>query len=386
MTYENERRALYPGSFDPPTNGHKWVIEKVADQFDKGFVAIGINPEKAGRFPIQQRTEMLQEIASEFPNMVVTSFLGLLQADFAEIVGARYIIRGTRNSTDFSYESDSRHVNTTINPNLETVIYIPPKELLQVSSSMVMGLVGFEGWKTEVSKMVPESVFKRLEVMQDTKDKEHLENKWQSLCKRLGAKGNASEIFEVLYQRYNELHRYYHNPSHLKMCLNELDLVRDLASDPDAIEFALWYHDAAYNSAKKPTSLQHQPVDDEGSSAELAETDIKKLGLSPEFAQKVGSFILLTKHESVPKDKDQQLLVDIDLAILGRSSRLFDLYEQNVRTEYGWITQEQFVRARKAILQSFLDRGSVYSTEFFHSRYEEQARKNLQRSVKKLSQ
>ncbi len=386
MAYEKERRALYPGSFDPPTNGHKWVIGKVADQFDRGFVAIGINPDKSGRFPVQQRTEMLQEIASEFPNIIITSFLGLLQADFAEMVGAKYIIRGTRNSSDFSYESDNRHVNTTINPNLETVIYIPPKELLQVNSSTVMGLVGFEGWKTEVSKMVPESVFKRLEVMQDAKDKEYLEKKWQSLCKRLGTKGNASEIFESLYERYDEPHRSYHKPAHIKMCLNELDIVHDLASDPDSIEFALWYHDAIYDSAKKPESAQHQPVDDEGASAELAETDVNKLGLSPEFAQKVGSLILLTKHKSVPKDKDQQFLVDIDLAILGRSSRLFDLYEQSVRTEYQWIPQEQFSKARKAILQSFLDRNAIYSTEFFHSRYEEQARKNLQRSIKKLSQ
>lgn len=385
MAYENERRALYPGSFDPPTNGHKWVIQKVADQFDKGFVAIGINPEKPGRFPTQQRAEMLQEIATEFPNIAVTSFLGLLQADFAEMVGARYIIRGTRNSADFSYESDNRHVNTTINPNLETVVFIPPKELLQVSSSMVMGLVGFEGWKTEVAKMVPNSVLKRLESMQDAKDKEYLERKWQDLCRRLGTKGNTTEIFESLYKRYDEPHRFYHNQPHIKMCLNELELVQDLASNPDAIELAFWYHDAIYDSAKQPSSPQSQPVDDEGLSAELAQEDIKRLGLSPEFAQKVGSLILLTKHNSVPKDNDEQLLADIDLAIFGRSSRLFDLYEQNVRTEFGLVPQKRFSDVRRGVLQGFLDRPSIYYTDFFRSRYEKQAQKNLQRSIRVLS-
>lgn len=382
MLNERERRALYPGSFDPPTNGHEWVIKQVADQFDKGYVSVGFNPEKTGRFPVSEREEMLRELTEEFPNIVVNSFLGLLQADFAEMLGAKYIVRGTRNAADFSYESDNRHVNTTINPGLEMVVYVPPKELLQVSSSMVMGLVGFEGWEAEVTKMVPESVMRRLEKMQQEKDKELLRRRFKNLCERVDAQSNPERVFEDLYSRYQEDHRSYHKPSHVKMCLNELELVHDLAEDLNALEFAINYHDAIYNSAKEDL---RQHGDDEGESAELAETDItKKLGLSREFAQKVGSLILSTKHVNTPLEHDQKLMTDIDLAILGRSSRLFDIYEQQIREEYEWVPWEQFAKVRKEILEGLLRRG-IYSTPFFIDRYQDQAKRNLQRSIQRLS-
>lgn len=381
MSNEGERRALYPGSFDPPTNGHKWVIEQMAYQFDKGFVSIGFNPEKAGRFPVHEREEMLKEVAAQFPNIFVNSFLGLLQADFAEMLGARYVVRGTRNAADFSYESDNRHVNTTINSGLEMVVYVPPKELLQVSSSMVMGLVGFEGWETEVAKMVPDPVMRRLEKQQGEKDKELLRRRFKNLCERTNAKGNIDQVFEDLYVRYQEAHRSYHKPSHVRTGLNELELVRDLAEDPDALEFAIDYHDAIYNSAREDLT---QHGDDEGESAQLAETDLtKRLGLSREFARRVASLILSTKHVDVPLENDQQLMVDIDLAILGRSSRLFDIYEQQIRAEYHWVPWRQFAEARRGILRKLLDRG-IYSTPFFIDRYREQAKRNLQRSIQQL--
>ncbi|OGE09305.1 hypothetical protein A3A60_04260, partial [Candidatus Curtissbacteria bacterium RIFCSPLOWO2_01_FULL_42_26] len=201
---------------------------------------------------------------------------------------------------------------------------------------------------------------------------------------RLHAQGNPPELFEDLWARHSEKDRLYHNVAHIKMCLNELDLARHLADDPDAIEFALWFHDAVYNSNKQDQSL---PDDDESESAGLAQEVITQLLVLPqEFAQKVGSLILATKHSETPKDIDHQLMVDIDLAILGRSIRLYDIYEQNVHTEYGWVPQEQFTAARIRILKSFLDdRDSIYSTKFFFDRYEEQAEFNLNRSIQQLS-
>lgn len=380
---EQERRALYPGSFDPPTNGHKWVMEQITDQFDKGYVSVGFNPEKPGRFPVSERVAMLEQVASQYPNIIVNSFLGLLQADFAEMVGAKYIVRGTRNANDFAAESDIRHVNTTINPQLEMVIYVPPKELLQVSSSMVMGLVGLEGWETEVAKMVPEPVLRRVEAFQQEKDRQFLKGKFKALCERTDAKGNFNAVFEDIYTRYSQNHRSYHNTSHLKMCLNELELVKHSAQDLQALEFALFYHDAVYNSSKEDL-MQHG--DDEGESAELAITHLtKKLELPLEFAQRVASLILVTKHLSIPLEKDHQMMVDIDLAILGRSSRLFDLYEQKVRQEYYWVPWEKYSELRIQILQGLLSR-RIYSTSFFIDRYGEQAKRNLQRSIQQLSQ
>ena len=97
-------------------------MERVAE-YDKGYVAIGINPDKKGRFSLSEREEMLKEMARAHPNLSVTSFNGLYQVDFAEMLGAKYIIRGARNSTDFGYESDIHHVNRSINPKIETVFF-----------------------------------------------------------------------------------------------------------------------------------------------------------------------------------------------------------------------------------------------------------------------
>jgi pantetheine-phosphate adenylyltransferase len=379
MSGEIERKALYPGSFDPPTNGHKWVIEKVAGQFDKGYVAVGFNPEKKGRFSVPEREEMLKEIVAAYRNLSVTSFNWLLQVDFAEMLGANYIVRGARNSSDFGFESDIGHLNRTINPNIETIFLTPPNELLQVRSSVVMGLVGFEGWEDVVRNMVPESVMKRLELIQQEKDKEFLRGRFRNLCLKFSADRNCSEVFNDLYLRYQEPHRSYHRPSHIKICLNELEPVREFAQDPNALEFALFYHDAVYDSAKGDLGS-----DDEGKSADLAEKDItQKLGLSCEFARRVAALILATKHRDIPLESDHKLIADIDLAIFGRSARLFDIYERQIREEYSWVSWEEFASARKRILQRFLDRG-VYLTPFFVERYERQATLNLKRSIDSL--
>ncbi len=376
---EQEKRAIYPGSFDPPTNGHKWVIEQVAGQFDHGYAAIGLNPDKTGRFSPDAREEMLKEITSKYSNITVASFLGMYQADFAEIMGANYIVRGVRNPSDFAYESDVIHVNKEINPNLLTVNFVPPKELLQVSSSMVMGLVGFEGWEREVSKMVPESVFTRLKERQDKIEKEKLSTRYLNLWQRLKARGDIPSEFEKLYTKYQEPHRAYHTISHIKMCLNELDLVADQAEDPETLELAIWYHDAIYNSHLST------PHDDEGESAELAQAVAKKLLAPSGIGERAGKLIITTKHKEQPHGRDAKILNDIDLAILGRSSRLFDIYEEQIRDEYKTVPDSIFAQKRTEILEAFLKRDHIYSTPFFRERYENQARKNLERSIKKLS-
>lgn len=385
MANSCERRALYPGSFDPATNGHRWVMSKVSEQYDKGFVAIGINSDKnQGRFPIPEREQMLREIvAEEFPNLVVTKFMGLYLVDFAEMMGAKYVVRGTRNGNDFDAESDLKHINTTINPNIEITIFIPPKELLQVSSSSVMGLMGFEGWEREVKKMVPQPVFERLKLLQFERDKKSLEARWQSLWESLMAKGDSKAVFEDIIGRYTEASRAYHTLSHLKTCLNELELVRDLADDPKAMETAIWFHDAIYESNNKgQANLKH---DDEGKSADFAkEVLVEKMGLDKEFADKVASIILATKHSSVPQDKDAKLMVDIDLAIFGRSERLYNIYEKDIHREFYWVPAESFNNGRIRILEQFLKRDRIYSTDFFQERYGEQAKKNLTGELSKI--
>jgi predicted metal-dependent HD superfamily phosphohydrolase len=234
----------------------------------------------------------------------------------------------------------------------------------------------------KVAKMVPVPVFKKIESMQTEKDREFLFKKWQNLCERVGATGPTAETFNTIFQTYLEPDRRYHGISHLKTCLNEFELIRERAENPAAIEMALWFHDIVHVPSRKES-----PRDNEAESAQLAKEKLKEMGLDNEFIEEVGSLIMATKHSKPVEDKDEQFMADIDLVILGRSERLFDIYEGQVREEYSWAPEDAFRQKRAELLSLFFPpyRENVYQSEFFRQRYEEQARKNLQASIQKLT-
>jgi predicted metal-dependent HD superfamily phosphohydrolase len=155
----------------------------------------------------------------------------------------------------------------------------------------------------------------------------------------------------------------------------QLDGVASLTHRPQEIELALWFHDAIY----KPTSSKN-----ELESAEWARAFLEFVGASEARRARVFDHIMATKHDARPLDKDTMLMVDIDLSILGREPEEYDRFEQNVRKEYQWVPEAIYRRKRREILDSFLARSAIYSTEHFRSRYEEQARKNLGSAVQCL--
>lgn len=201
------------------------------------------------------------------------------------------------------------------------------------------------------------------------------EQQWQALWERLGARGDASVVYNDLVARYTESHRAYHTLQHIGHCLDELKEVRHLAENPDVVELALWYHDAIYDTKAK---------DSEERSAALAVEMVKNASLSDNLGQSVTSLIMATKHSATHTDSDIQLLVDIDLSILGQTENRFDEYERQVRKEYEWVSEDAFVAGRSAILKSFLDRSNIYATQFFRDKYETQARRNIARSLARL--
>ncbi len=145
--------------------------------------------------------------------------------------------------------------------------------------------------------------------------------------------------------------------------------------DPNAIEMAIWFHDAVYDPKAK---------DNEEQSAEMAKTVIQSAELSPAFSGKVADLILATKHNAPPKDGDAALLIDIDLSILGQPMDKFSRYENAIRKEYDWVAADAFAKGRSAILKSFLERPAIYYTDFFREKYEAAARRNLAFSVAQL--
>ncbi len=158
----SDTTAVYAGSFDPPTTGHVWMIAQGARMFSQLIVAVARNPEKNYSYPIEQRLGWLREVSSDLPNVRVTSIENEFLARYAARVGAKFIIRGIRNEDDYQYERGMRYVNADLSPGLTTVFLMPPRELCEISSSFVKGMIGPDGWQDVVAKIVPQPVFRDL--------------------------------------------------------------------------------------------------------------------------------------------------------------------------------------------------------------------------------
>jgi len=153
------QRAVYAGSFDPITNGHVWMIEKGARLFDELIVAIGTNPDKSYTFSIEERLYMLRGAIQSLPHVRVDHFDNRYLVHYADTVDAQYILRGIRSAADYEYERVLRHINDDLRPEITTVFLMPPREIAEVSSSLVKGLVGPDGWEAIVQQYVPPVVY-----------------------------------------------------------------------------------------------------------------------------------------------------------------------------------------------------------------------------------
>jgi pantetheine-phosphate adenylyltransferase len=163
--------AVYAGTFDPVTLGHLWMIEQGSILFDKLIVAIGVNPDKQCYFNLEERIGLLKESTQEYKNVEIDEYAGQFLIRYAESMGAQFILRGIRNPNDYEYEKALRHINSDVNPAINTIFLIPPREIAEVSSSIVKGLVGSEGWEKVLGKYVPRCVLKRLKEVKENKGK-----------------------------------------------------------------------------------------------------------------------------------------------------------------------------------------------------------------------
>jgi len=144
------KKAVYAGSFDPITNGHLWIVEQAIELFDEVVVAIGGNPDKKYTFSLEDRLAALRESLEVIGDVHVDSFANEFLVNYAQSVGAQYIIRGIRNVGDYEFERGMRHINNDLQPNITTVFLMPPREIAEVSSSLVKGLIGPDGWRDVV--------------------------------------------------------------------------------------------------------------------------------------------------------------------------------------------------------------------------------------------
>ena len=151
-------KAVFPGSFDPPTNGHLDIIHRASKLFDNLDVLISVNPNKQYMFSEEERLEMLTSLLKDYKNVQIHVWEGLI-VNYAKQVGANVLIRGIRSINDFSYEFELAHMNQKLNPEIETM-FVPCKEKFGiVKSSSIKELAMFGG---DISRMVPPIVEKAL--------------------------------------------------------------------------------------------------------------------------------------------------------------------------------------------------------------------------------
>jgi pantetheine-phosphate adenylyltransferase len=150
--------AVYPGTFDPITNGHLDILARGVKMFDRIIVAILRNPDKDPLFPLEERVEILKDVVSRWSNVSVESFDGLL-VEFARARGAQVIVRGLRALSDFEYEFQMTLMNQRLEPGIQTVFMMPSETYSYVSSRLVKEVARLGG---DVNGLVPPDVASRL--------------------------------------------------------------------------------------------------------------------------------------------------------------------------------------------------------------------------------
>jgi pantetheine-phosphate adenylyltransferase len=152
------RRAIYPGSFDPITNGHLDVLERATRIFDEVVVAVAVNSQKTGLFSIEERTALIKEVTGHNDRIRVAHFDGLL-VDFATEQDATALVSGLRAISDFEFEFQMTLMNRKLQPGIETIFLTPREEYIYVSSSITKEIARLGG---DISSLVPDSVGKAL--------------------------------------------------------------------------------------------------------------------------------------------------------------------------------------------------------------------------------
>ena len=180
---------------------------------------------------------------------------------------------------------------------------------------------------------------------------------------------------------YGDGARHYHTLGHVHALLALATQHRALLSDVEAVEAAIWFHDAVYDSRAK---------DNEARSADLARESLAGRADAARI-ERIAAMIEATAVHQVPPLadaaalRDASLFLDMDLSILGATPDAFDAYEQAVRREYGWVDEADWRTGRAAVLRHFLDRRHIFHTDEFRERYEGQARRNIARSLEALT-
>jgi pantetheine-phosphate adenylyltransferase len=394
-----DRRAIFPGSFDPFTIGHKDLVTRAARVFDEVIVAVGYNPAKAGGlFSLDERLQIIREAVADIPgNIKVTSYQGLT-VNYATSIGCRTILRGVRGTTDFEAEMETAHWNTRLSRAKIVTLFLPTSdEQARISSSVVRNLARMGEDVSELTfplaaRLLRERLATAATVpvfgqapapaapeKADTQQAqvESLRKRWNELIPDGGLLGE--KLFDAVVAAYSDPRRHYHNLEHLEHVLSELDRVRSQMKNPRAVYLAAFFHDFAYLPNYK---------ENEERSVDFSRAALISLALGQELTEEVAAHVLTTKkHDPDERYPDSIWLIQADLAILGAEWPVYEKYFRGIREEYCRVagySEEEFRAGRLAALERLEAKQPLFAAEPFNSFYEARARANIEREKELL--
>ncbi|MGC5744285.1 HD domain-containing protein [Chryseobacterium sp. NFX27] len=203
-----------------------------------------------------------------------------------------------------------------------------------------------------------------------------LKGNFTDLCLHFTKNGNLIEnLWQEIETRYSAKDRYYHDLFHLENMFMELESVKSLIEDFYTVSFSVFYHDIIYDASSKSN---------EEKSASCAAERLQKVGFPRALILKTENQILATKSHTKSDDPDTNYLLDADLSVLGKDSAIYFDYTRKIRKEYALYPDFLYKPGRKKVLKYFLELKSIFKTEHFRDKYEQQARRNIAAEIELL--
>jgi len=378
------KKIAFSGTLDPITNGHMWVIGEARALANAVVVFISENPFKKPQFSAEKRKAIVEQsvAAQGWTDVSVVIVKGDYTAQVAKRHGIDYLIRGIRNNADFDYENLIQQANVDVLHGAKTLFVMPPRDLGSVSSSFVRGLQGPVGWHFSVKKFLPAPAYHAWILDWLRRDWETL---WQYDQLTREAATNAAYWFDYLVgdAAYGAPQRHYHCLDHLLHGLSEIAVwaanTNASAADVATLKQAFWFHDAVYQ-------VPHGANSNEEVSARLW----LRSGLAPGASGGPAQLIRATDHLQMNAISHQlkDVMLGIDLAILGQSDEVYDAYTRGVRLEYRDVPADLYRENRRRVMLHFLGlarEGKLYPDPYFADLYGEAALKNIAREIGALA-
>lgn len=367
-------KVIYPGSFDPFTEGHKDLVRRAVKIFPEVIIGVGINPGKTPLFTLRERVKMIEQELGEFGSAVTVTSFGTTLPEFAHGVGARIVLRGVRALTDFDQETAMAHSITKLSEgNIETFFVPASPQYSYVSSTFARHLAKF---RQDLSGIVSPHIAKKLEDRLFAERSKELSSRWANLFGQEKKTEAQLHAFDAIVKAYTHPDRAYHTLMHLASMFELFDKISQKLSNPRAVAFAIFLHDLVYDPKAN---------NNEGQSADRGDELLAACGVDLDTRAIVRQLILATAHSSGRvKDYDTQCLLDIDLSILGSSPDEYPSYAAAIRKEYSFVPEKDFNEGRSAILKSFLERPAIFRTDDF-AYLEPRAETNLRKELEALA-